>query len=62
MFVFSSTGGVYAKQSRRVRGDDDYEAPIAVHSLSKIAANNWWSGSSPSRVRRFADYRAYWCY
>jgi hypothetical protein len=35
MFVFSSTGGVYAKQSRRVRGDDDYEAPIAVHSLSK---------------------------
>lgn len=37
-FVFCSTGGVYAKQSRPVREDDDYGAPIPAYSLSKIAA------------------------
>jgi UDP-glucuronate 4-epimerase len=37
-FVFCSTGGVYAKQSRPVREDDDYGAPIPAYSLSKISA------------------------
>jgi UDP-glucuronate 4-epimerase len=37
-FVFCSTGGVYAKQSRPVRETDDYGAPIPAYSLSKIAA------------------------
>lgn len=37
-FVFCSTGGVYAKQSRPVREDDEYGAPIPAYSLSKIAA------------------------
>jgi UDP-glucuronate 4-epimerase len=37
-FVFCSTGGVYAKQGRPVREDDDYGAPIPAYSLSKIAA------------------------
>jgi nucleoside-diphosphate-sugar epimerase len=37
-FVFCSTGGVYAKQSRPVRENDDYGAPIPAYSLSKISA------------------------
>ena len=37
-FVYCSTGGVYAKQSRPVREDDDYGAPIPAYSLSKISA------------------------
>ncbi len=37
-FVFCSTGGVYAKQTRPVREDDDYGAPIPAYSLSKVAA------------------------
>jgi nucleoside-diphosphate-sugar epimerase len=37
-FVFCSTGGVYAKQSRPVREEDDYGAPIPAYSLSKISA------------------------
>src|SRR5579884_3785660 len=37
-FVFCSTGGVYAKQTRPVREDDDYGAPIPAYSLSKISA------------------------
>jgi UDP-glucuronate 4-epimerase len=37
-FVFCSTGGVYAKQARPVREDDDYGAPIPAYSLSKISA------------------------
>jgi UDP-glucuronate 4-epimerase len=37
-FVFCSTGGVYAKQARPVREDDDYGAPIPAYSMSKISA------------------------
>jgi UDP-glucuronate 4-epimerase len=37
-FVFCSTGGVYAKQTRPVREDDDYGAPIPAYSLSKVSA------------------------
>ena len=37
-FVFCSTGGVYARQSRPVRETDDFGAPIPAYSLSKIAA------------------------
>ena len=37
-FVFCSTGGVYARQTRPVREDDDYGAPIPAYSLSKISA------------------------
>jgi UDP-glucuronate 4-epimerase len=37
-FVLCSTGGVYAKQSRPVREDDDYGAPIPAYSLSKVSA------------------------
>lgn len=37
-FVFCSTGGVYAKQDRPVREDDDYGAPIPAYSLSKVTA------------------------
>jgi UDP-glucuronate 4-epimerase len=37
-FVFCSTGGVYARQSRPVRESDDFGAPIPAYSLSKIAA------------------------
>lgn len=37
-FVFCSTGGVYAHQSRPVTETDDYGAPIPAYSLSKIAA------------------------
>jgi nucleoside-diphosphate-sugar epimerase len=37
-FVFCSTGGVYAKQTRPVHEDDDYGAPIPAYSLSKVSA------------------------
>lgn len=37
-FVFCSTGGVYARQSRPIVETDDYGAPIPAYSLSKIAA------------------------
>ncbi len=37
-FVHCSTGGVYAKQTRPVREDDDYGAPIPAYSLSKVSA------------------------
>lgn len=37
-FVFCSTGGVYAKQTRPLKEDDDYGAPIPAYSLSKVSA------------------------
>lgn len=37
-FVFCSTGGVYAHQTRPVVETDPYGAPIPAYSMSKIAA------------------------